>query len=137
VSVLLCSAPSGVLHTKMRVADRGGVAVGEPQGDPAARARSGFFCFSFPQSREKKDCTSSRTDRGGLLNLNHSSVFSEIQEQTQLRALAICHLSPVLSLQAERRWGSAAAGSCKAVSGEAMQKDDYSLVFTIRELGSV
>lgn len=96
-----------------------------------------FICFSSHKA-ERNSCTSRRTDRGGLLNANHSSVFSEIQEQTQLRAPTICHLSPALSLQAELRWGSAAAATCKAMSGEgeAMQKDDYSLVFTIRELGS-
>lgn len=69
--------------------------------------------------------------------MSHSSVLSMIQEQTQLRAPAICHLSPVLSLQAELWWDSAAADTWRAVSGEAMQKGDYSLLFTMRELGSI
>lgn len=102
------------------------------------RPEPGLALFLLPPHRtERISCTSRRTDRGGLLNVNHSSVFSEIQERTQLRAPAICYLSPALSLQAKLRWGSAAAASCRAVSGEAMQKDDYSRVFTIRELGSI
>lgn len=96
-----------------------------------------LFFFSLEQREILNSYPLCRTNHGGLLNVSHSSVFSVSQEQTQLRAPAICHLSPALSLQAELWWDRAAAASCRAVSGEAMQKGDYSLLFTIRELGSI
>lgn len=96
-----------------------------------------FFSFSLEQRDIPNSYPSCRTAHGGLLNRIHSFVFSVIQEQAQLRAPAICHLSPALSLQAELWWGSAAAATCRAGSGEAMQKGDYSLLFTMRELGSI
>lgn len=141
---LSCSAQHHQVYYKQKwAADHSGVAMGKPEGDPEARARvicwgfSVLFWFLNSHRAESNSCPSLRTDHGGLLNVNNSSIFLEIQKQTQLRAPTICHLSPALSLQAKLRWDSAAAAICKGVSGGAMQKDDYSLVFTTRELGSI
>lgn len=133
----------GEIQTKMRATELPWV----NWGDSVARARSAFFfllfsfsCFSS-SSLERREIPNSypscRTAHGGLLNMSHSSLFSVIQEQTHPRSPAICHLSPVLSLQAELWWDRAAAASCSSVSREAMQKGDYSLLFTIWELGSI
>lgn len=105
-----------ILQTKMRVAEHSGAAMIEPHGKV-------FFFFWY-----RAEINFCRSDQGCLLNVSHGSIFSVIQEQSQLTAH---HLSPVPGTVPP---GKAAVGQCckvapvaswKAMSGgEAVQEVD-------------
>lgn len=92
--------------TKMRVTDSSGAAMSEPHGK--------FFVCLFVFGIELRNFC--RSDQGYLLNRSHGSIFSVIQEQSQLRAH---HLSPVPGTIPP---GKAAVGQCCEVAPAASWK---------------